>query len=86
MNIKKTFDGCENINKLYFDFYLPEYNTCIEYDGLQHFKSIEHFGGKKGLKETQKRDKIKDEYCKNNNIRLLRIKYNEKVSKILSIL
>jgi len=44
------------------------------------------FWWKKGLKETQKRDKTKDEYCKNNNIRLLRIKYNEKVSKILSIL
>lgn len=83
---QKSFDGCKNINKLYFDFYLPDYNMCIEYDGLQHFKAIKHFGGQKGLLETQKRDKIKDEYCKINNIRLLRIKYNEKISKILSIL
>lgn len=83
---QKTFNDCKNINKLYFDFYLPDHNLCIEYDGLQHFKAIKHFGGKAGLIKTQKRDKIKNEYCKANNIRLLRIKYNEKVSKLLSIL
>lgn len=32
-------------NNLRFDFYLPEYNTCIEYQGAQHFHIIEHFGG-----------------------------------------
>jgi len=83
---QKSFDGCKNINFLYFDFYLPDCNTCIEYDGLQHFKPIKHFGGKAGFIKNKKRDKIKNEYCHNNNIRLIRIKYNEKASKILSIL
>jgi hypothetical protein len=35
---EKTFANCKNIKKLPFDFYLPENNICIEYDGVQHFK------------------------------------------------
>jgi len=58
-----------------FDFYLEDLNTVIEYDGELHFKSIEHFGGEEGLKKTKRRDKIKTEYCKNNNIVLIRIPY-----------
>jgi len=78
---EKIFDDCVYKNKLPFDFYLPEYNTCIEYDGIQHFESIDFFGGISVLKDTKKRDKIKNEYCENNNIKLLRIKYTENVSE-----
>jgi len=60
-----------------FDFYLPETNTCIEYDGKQHFEEIEFFGGKKALNEIQQRDQIKTEYCKLNNIHLIRINYKQ---------
>jgi very-short-patch-repair endonuclease len=68
-----------------FDFYLPEYNLCIEYDGELHFISTEYFGGKEKLKEQQIRDEIKTQYCLNNNINLLRIIYKEfkKISEIL---
>jgi len=45
---------------------------------LPHFEPIEFFGGDVSLKETQKRDQIKNEYCEENNIKLLRIKYNDK--------
>jgi len=71
------FDNCKNIFKLPFDFYLPEYETCIEYDGEQHFKIIEYWGGEKRLNQTKINDKIKTEYCKNNNIKLIRIPYTE---------
>ena len=67
-----------------FDFYLPELNICVEFDGIQHFKPIKYFGGEKTLKITQKHDKMKNEYCKENNIHLIRIKYNEKIMKKLS--
>lgn len=60
-----------------FDFYLPDYNLLIEYDGEQHFRAIDFFGGKKGFKQTQKRDAEKNEYCLTNNIKLLRIPYTE---------
>lgn len=82
--VQKKFDGCKNFNYLPFDFYLPEYNICIEYNGLQHYKSIEYFGGEDGLIQRKKNDKIKSEYCENNNIRLIIIKYNENINKKLT--
>ncbi len=77
------FHDCKNINYLLFDFYLPEYNMCIEYDGRQHFEAIDYFGGEKTLKSIKKRDNIKNKYCKENNIKLLRIKYNQDIDLIL---
>ena len=44
----------------------------IEYDGIQHFEPIEYFGGKEKLKTTQQKDAEKNDYCKNNNIDILR--------------
>lgn len=58
-----------------FDFYLPEYNTCIEYDGKQHFEPIEYFGGGEAFATRQKNDRIKNNYCKNNKIKLIRVPY-----------
>lgn len=51
--------------------------AVIEYDGKQHFEPVDFFGGNKGLKETQKRDKKKNEYCYKNNIPIYRIPYWE---------
>jgi len=86
-DIEKTFNDCRNKNKLRFDFYLPKYNLLIEYDGFHHFNEIDGFGGKEKLLYTQKLDKIKNEYCLNNNIRLIRIKYDEDIEeKLKSIL
>ena len=76
---QKKFDDCKNIKKLSFDFYLPNLNMCIEFDGRQHYESIKYFGGDNQLQLIQKRDKIKNEYCEKNNIKLLRIKYNENI-------
>lgn len=78
-----TFDDCRNIKPLPFDFYLPEYNVCIEYDGEQHFKPIDVFGGAKEFYERISRDKIKTDYCMNHNITLLRIPYDQDVKLIL---
>ena len=77
---QKRFDKCRNKNTLPFDFYLPEYNCCIEYDGEQHYTPIEFFGGVDNFKKLKKHDKIKNEYCKENNIHLIRIKYNENIN------
>ena len=49
----------------------------IEFDGEQHFKAINFFGGEEGLQENQKRDKIKNEFCLKNSITLYRIPYWE---------
>lgn len=71
------FDSCRYINKLNFDFYLPELNTCIEFDGIQHFKPVRDFGGLKEFKNIKKRDECKDKWCLKNNVNLIRIKYDQ---------
>ena len=88
--IEKRFEGCRYKNPLLFDFYLPQYNLCIEFDGEQHF--IPHdFNSKEteerkleNLKIVQLRDQIKNDYCKTNGINLLRIRYDENVEEKLT--
>lgn len=71
------FDGCKDKYPLKFDFYLPEQNICIEYNGAQHYRPVKYWGGEETLKKIKRRDKIKKEYCLSNNIKLLTIRYNE---------
>ncbi len=71
------FVDCKNTLPLPFDFYLPNHNICIEFDGRQHYKAIDYFGGKNSLAKTQENDQIKTQYCLNNNIKLIRISYLE---------
>jgi very-short-patch-repair endonuclease len=67
-----------------FDFYLPELDVIIEYDGEQHFHPLNWFGGEEAFKTQKLRDNQKDEYCKNNNIKLIRISYLDDVEESLS--
>lgn len=83
--IEYRFKECRYIRPLPFDFYLPKHNICIEYDGVQHFKSIDFFGGDVSLIRNKKVDQIKSEFCSKNKILLLRIKYEDR-SKINLIL
>ena len=83
---QKKFRECKYKSELFFDFYLPELNICIEYNGIQHYKSIEYFGGDDAFESQLIRDKIKNEYCLSNNIHLIVIKYNESILDKLSTL
>jgi hypothetical protein len=79
-NPQKYLEGCINPKskrRLYFDFYIPKHNLCIEFDGSHHFlESVGRFNWNAGrLEKTQFRDNIKNEHCKSNNIKLLRISY-----------
>ena len=63
-----------------FDFAIfnkGELLGLIEFDGEQHFKAVELWGGEDQLKIQQKRDKNKNDWCENNNIRLIRIPYTD---------
>jgi len=82
---EKSFERCRDKNPLQFDFYLPDYNTCIEFDGLQHFQPVEYFGGEAVFEKTKRSDAIKTNYCKKIGINLIRISY-KKFSEIDSIL
>ena len=68
---QKRFKDCRDKRSLPFDFYLPDYNACIEYDGEQHFnRSSRYYSSKEKL-----HDHIKDVYCKTKGINLIRIPY-----------
>jgi len=72
------FHNCKNNRSLPFDFYLPDINSCIEYNGKQHYEPIDYFGGSVTYNKTILRDKIKIDFCKENNINLLIISYLDK--------
>ena len=77
-----TFDDCRYSLPLRFDFFLPDYNVCVEYDGLQHTKPVSFGSSKEGKKiinfeKIQARDKVKNDYCTSHNIDLIRIFYTD---------
>ena len=75
-----TFEDCRDKNMLPFDYYIPSLNKCIEYDGQHHYFPV-NFNGvsdERALENhlsTVRHDEIKNKYCENNNIELLRIPY-----------
>lgn len=81
------FDDCRGVGnkKLRFDFYLPEYNTLIEYDGEQHFKAVKYFGGEERYNILKEHDEIKNKYCKMHKINLVRIPYTLKENEVKNI-
>ena len=78
-----SFNDCKDRRKLPFDFYLPDYNMAIEYDGEQHYYPV-NFGGisdEKAMENfliVQRHDEIKTKYCEQHKINLIRIPYFEK--------
>lgn len=83
---QKKFKDCKYVNMLPFDFYIPDLNMVIEFDGIQHFKPIKQFGGEKEFEKVKIKDKIKSEYCENNSIHLLRISYEDNIQKKLDVI
>lgn len=87
---QKIFSDCRSKLPLPFDFYLFDYNILIEYNGKQHYEPIEYFGGKEAFEGIVMRDKIKENYCEKNNIRLIKIAYNtdiyEELQKLYELL
>lgn len=69
----------------YVDFYLPDKNMIIEYNGIQHYKPIERFGGELIFDSQQKRDNYIRWYCYLNNIYLLELSYlDDNLEEIIS--
>ena len=80
-----SFKKCKNVRMLPYDFFISSLNICIEYDGRQHFESIDYYGGVEAFERLKKNDAIKNKYCNDNDIRLVRISYKMK-NKIEGIL
>jgi very-short-patch-repair endonuclease len=84
---QKTFCDCKGILPLRFDFYLIDQNVCIEFDGEQHFRSVFNWD----FENTKNHDDIKNKFCEENGIMLLRIPYyefdkiREKILEVISV-
>lgn len=75
---EKTFQSCLSPKgyKLRFDFYLPEFNILIEYNGHHHYQPINKYRKAKITHEkTVINDRIKDDFAKEHNIKLIKIPY-----------
>lgn len=84
---EKKFDSCKLTNiPMRFDFFLPELNLLIEYDGQQHFYAVDYWGGDDGFEKIQYRDAYKTKWAEENNFGLIRIPYTERrnIDQILS--
>lgn len=73
-------DDCRDKLPLPFDFYLPDYNTLIEVDGEGHYRKVNFRGmsdddAERSFKIIKAHDEIKNNYCKENKIQLIRIPY-----------
>ena len=68
-----SFEDCLNFdgNRLNFDFYVPIYNLLIECNGIQHYESIDFFGGDERFNKQRLHDKLKEEYAIKNNFNYL---------------
>jgi very-short-patch-repair endonuclease len=67
---KISYNECPNLR---CDFYLKKSNTCIEFDGIQHFEEISIFGGEEGFLIRIRNDNYKNLYCKENGMTIIRI-------------
>lgn len=85
---QKWYDGLvsDNNKHLSYDFFLPDYNLLIEYQGQQHEYAVDWFGGEEKFIRQKEFDKQKREYAKSHNIKLLEIWYYDfkNIDKILT--
>jgi uncharacterized protein with PIN domain len=72
---QKTFDDLRDVQPLSYDFYIPDQSILIEYQGLQHYEPVDHFGGESQFKLQRKHDKLKSEYAKDHGYNLIAIPY-----------
>ena len=76
----------KELGALRYDFYLPEFNRLIEFDGRQHYQPAANFGGQENFEILKRHDEIKNQYAINNNIELVRIPYWQRDSITLDML
>jgi hypothetical protein len=69
------------LDGLELDIFIKDLNIGVEYQGIQHYKPVKHWGGQKALEENKKRDRKKASLCKKNDIKLIYFKYSDKLTE-----
>ncbi len=80
---QKKFADCKDRLQLPFDFFIPSKNLLIEYNGVQHYKPIEIFGGQKQLRLQRHHDWLKRKFARDNNFAFLTISYKDDIENKL---
>ena len=82
-----TYDNCKNMRILPFDFRIRKFNLLIEFDGEQHFHKMRiKKNAEEKLLNVHKNDLIKNKFCLDNRINLLRINYKQTTDDVKIIL
>jgi len=68
---------------LELDIFIQEPRIGIEYQGIQHYEPVKHWGGEEALKKNKERDRRKRQICQHVGIKLIYFKYDEDLSKEL---
>lgn len=74
------------LNGMEYDVYIPDLHLAFEYDGVQHERAVDFFGGENSFKRTKERDKAKNQISETYKIKLIRIKESLSDSKLDAIL
>jgi hypothetical protein len=69
------------LGALRYDAYMPDLRLAVEYQGKQHFESVDFFGGEKGFRATRERDRLKAKLSALNGVRLEYIRYDENLNE-----
>lgn len=85
---QKTFPDPKDKSCLSYDFYISDQNILIEYQGIQHYQPVDHFGGDDRFINQQKHDQMKLDYAKEHGYNLIAVPYTEdtfsKIKKYLT--
>jgi len=74
----------EWLGRQHFDIYIPELNIAIEYQGQQHYKPIDYFGGQEAFEQNKIRDKIKFDKCTEYNCTLIYVDEGYELDKVIN--
>ena len=72
---QKTFPDLKDDRLLSYDFYIPDQNILIEYQGIQHYQPVDIFGGETTFKKQQKHDQMKLDYARDHGYNLIAVPY-----------
>ncbi len=68
------------LDGLELDIFLPDAEVGIEYQGIQHYEPVDHWGGEEGLEERQKRDAKKKRLCEDHGIDLVCVRHDQELT------
>lgn len=71
------------LDGLELDIFMEDIKVGIEYQGIQHYEPVDHWGGEEGLKMPQKRDQKKKELCDEHDVGLVRIRHDQELTDAL---